>query len=80
MMDFFRRMDKSGSMVLTKEQFKRGLEVAEIPVVKSQVDKLFALLDEQGTGFAKYRDFAKVLRNEFHGEFAKKRNNYKWDH
>ena len=80
MMDFFRRMDKSGKMMITKEQFKRGLEVAEIPAAKSQIDRLFGLLDEHGTGFAKYRDFAKVLRNEFHGEFAKKRSNFKWEH
>ena len=80
MMDFFRTMDKSGNMMVTKEQLKRGLEVAEIPAGKRQIDRLFSLLDENGTGFAKYRDFAKVLKDDFHEEFAKKRNNFKWDH
>ena len=80
MMEFFRKMDKNGRMMITKEQFKRGLEVAEIPAIQSQIDRLFALLDDQGTGFARYRDFAKVLREDFHEDFAKKRSNYKWDH
>ena len=80
MMDFFRAMDKDGKMMITKEQFNKGLEVAEIPASKAQLDRLFSLLDEQGTGFAKYRDFAKVLHDNFHEEFAKKRSNNNWDH
>eukprot|EP00795_Rhopilema_esculentum_P006087 gene6087-11472_t len=59
MMDFFRRMDKSGKMMITKEQFRKGLQTAEIPMSGSQLNKLFSLLDENGTGFARYRDFAK---------------------
>lgn len=73
-------MDKNGKMMITKDQFRKGLEVAEIAASKLQINSLFSLLDEQGTGFAKYRDFAKVLTDDFHSEFAKKRRNFKWDH
>ena len=80
MMDFFRTMDKSGKMVITKAEFKKGLETAEIHVRSSQVNKFFELIDEDGTGHAKYKDFVKVLKPDFITKFAKKRNNHKWDH
>ena len=67
-------------MMITKEEFRKGLQTAEIPMSGSQLNKLFSLLDENGTGFARYRDFAKVLRPDFHGQFAKQRSNFKWDH
>ena len=73
-------MDKSGKMVITKAEFRKGLETAEIPVRSSQVNKFFELIDEDGTGHAKYKDFVKVLKPDFITKFAKKRNNHKWDH
>ncbi len=79
-MDFFRSMDKTGRLMITIEEFKRGLEAAEIPMRSSQVNKLFKLLDVQNTGYAHYRDFVKFLQKDFYRAFAKTRRNNQWNH
>eukprot|EP00794_Sanderia_malayensis_P010079 gene10079-11109_t len=79
-LDFFRTMDKNGRLLITKEEFKKGLRTAAIPMRSCQVDRLFDLLDVEGTGHARYRDFVKFINKDFHATFAKARRNHQWNH
>ena len=78
--DFFRSMDKTGRLSITKAEFIKGLKTAGIPMRQSQVDSLFSLLDVDGNGFAQYREFFEIIRRRTHEEFAITRNNYQWNH
>jgi len=78
--DFFRAMDKSGRLMITKGELIKGLETAGIAMRQSQVDNLFKLLDVDGNGFAQYREFFEIIQRRTHEEFATTRNNYQWNH
>lgn len=80
LVDFFRAMDKTARLSISKEELIAGLKVADIPMRKSQVDKLFELLDVDGNGYAQYSEFVKVIKKRTQEEFSKTRNNYQWNH
>ena len=80
MLDFFRSMDKTGRLMITKLELTKGLKTAGIPMRRSQVDNLFDLLDVDGNGFAQYREFVDIIKKRTHEEFALTRNNYQWNH
>lgn len=79
-LDFFRSMDKTGRLMITKLELTKGLKTAGIPMRRSQVDNLFDLLDVDGNGFAQYREFVDIIKKRTHEEFALTRNNYQWNH
>lgn len=78
--DFFRSMDKTGRLMITKGELTKGLKTAGIPMRRSQVDNLFDLIDADGDGLAQYRDFAEIVKQRTHEEFSSTRSNYQWNH
>ncbi|XP_065059908.1 leucine-rich repeat-containing protein 74B-like [Rhopilema esculentum] len=78
--DFFRAMDKTGRLMITKTELIKGLKTAGIPMRRSQVDNLFELFDVDGNGFAQYKEFVEIIRKRTHEEFAATRSNYQWNH
>ena len=78
--DFFRAMDKTGRLSITKEELIKGLKTAGIPMRMSQLENLFELLDLDGNGFAQYKEFVDIIKRRTHEEFATLRNNYQWNH
>ena len=78
--DFFRSMDKTGRLMITKAELVKGLQTAGIPFRQSHVDNLFNVLDVDGNGLAHFREFFEIIQKRTHEEFATTRNNYQWNH
>ncbi|XP_029442335.1 leucine-rich repeat-containing protein 74A-like [Rhinatrema bivittatum] len=57
MWDFFRNMDKDGTMIIPVSEFRRALKnQTSIPLDKALIEELVRKLDSKGTGTVDYRD------------------------
>ncbi|CAD7960204.1 unnamed protein product [Amoebophrya sp. A25] len=55
----FRAFDKNGDGCISRAEFTRGLRSSGLDLPQDQVDKLWAMADEDGTGNLQYQEFAR---------------------
>jgi hypothetical protein len=55
LIDFFNKFDKDGSMIITKQEFRVGLDEIKINLTESELDVLIKALDENDDGEINYR-------------------------
>ncbi|KAH3848178.1 leucine-rich repeat-containing protein 74B-like [Dreissena polymorpha] len=56
LIDLFKDFDKDGSNTITKEEFTRGLQLAEVKITPSEINQLIGLLDLNGDGMVDYSE------------------------
>ncbi|XP_061087305.1 leucine-rich repeat-containing protein 74A [Conger conger] len=56
--DFFRNIDKDGTMHVPVSDFRRAVQQSTIPLDRYQIEELIHRLDREGTGMVDYRGLA----------------------
>ncbi|XP_057175695.1 leucine-rich repeat-containing protein 74A-like, partial [Triplophysa rosa] len=56
--DFFRHIDKDGTMRVSVLDFRKAVQQSSIPLEKFQIEELIQRLDRDGTGIVDYRGLA----------------------
>ncbi|KAM8921315.1 leucine-rich repeat-containing protein 74A [Pelodytes ibericus] len=68
LLDFFRKMDKDGSMRIPVSDFCRHISMAGLPLDGAQIDALLQTLDKEETGIVDYRNLVdsrkKMMREQ----------------
>ncbi|GAA6096951.1 leucine-rich repeat-containing protein 74A isoform X1 [Tachysurus ichikawai] len=56
--DFFRNIDKDGTMHVSVSEFRKAVQQSNIPLDRFQIEQLIQKLDREGTGMVDYRGLA----------------------
>ncbi|XP_066504384.1 leucine-rich repeat-containing protein 74A [Hoplias malabaricus] len=56
--DFFRKIDKDGTMHVPVSEFRKAVQQSSIPLDRFQIEELIQRLDREGTGSVDYRGLA----------------------
>ncbi|XP_027027926.2 leucine-rich repeat-containing protein 74A isoform X2 [Tachysurus fulvidraco] len=56
--DFFRNIDKDGTMHVSVSDFRKAVQQSNIPLDRFQIEQLIQKLDREGTGMVDYRGLA----------------------
>ena len=63
LVDFFHKLDTDGSMTLSRDEFKGGIQMAGIPMTETEIEALLDVLDRDGDGEINYRFDHKLATN-----------------
>ncbi|XP_061165130.1 leucine-rich repeat-containing protein 74A-like [Saccostrea echinata] len=82
--DLMKWLDKDGDMSVSREEFKRGMMVAEVPLTEHQLDEMLDKLDMDGDGEVDFselligeRDFRRRMRRKQEREKAARKEKKK---
>ncbi|XP_062574928.1 leucine-rich repeat-containing protein 74A-like [Saccostrea cucullata] len=82
--DLMKWLDKDGDMSVSREEFKRGMMVAEVPLTEHQLDVMLDKLDMDGDGEVDFselligeRDFRRRMRRKQEREKAARKEKQK---
>ncbi|KAJ8298301.1 hypothetical protein KUTeg_024832, partial [Tegillarca granosa] len=62
--DLMKWLDKDGSMSISREEFKKGMLTAEVPITEHQLDKMLDKLDMDGDGEVDFRKLEELLNGK----------------
>nr|XP_022321253.1 leucine-rich repeat-containing protein 74B-like isoform X3 [Crassostrea virginica] len=66
--DLMKWLDKDGSMSVSREEFKRGMITAEVPLTEHQLDVMLDKLDTDGDGEVDFAKLEKLLNESCSSE------------